>query len=120
DLVPELLAEGRRLAAGVPNVQFVEGDLTDLPDDIGSFDLSACLRVLHHVRRPELAVAELARVTRPGGRVLVADDVAPSDPLAALELNRWERARDPSHARTLADVDLRGLFDANGLVLVRA
>jgi hypothetical protein len=39
--------------------------------------------------------------------------------LAALELNRFERARDPSTTRVLADTDLRGLFDANGLVLRR-
>ena len=48
------------------------------------------------------------------------DQIAPIDPLAALELNRFERARDPSHTRVLADTDLRGLFDANGLVLLRA
>ena len=31
-----------------------------------------------------------------------------------------ERARDPSHTRALADIDLRGLFEANSLVLLRA
>jgi hypothetical protein len=64
-------------------------------------------------------VAELARVTRLGGRVLVVDQLAPVDPLAAFELNAFERTRDPSHTRTLADVDLRHLFEANGLVLTR-
>ena len=38
----------------------------------------------------------------------------------AVELNRFERARDPSHTRTLADIDLRHLFESNGLVLLRA
>jgi len=59
-------------------------------------------------------------VTRAGGRLLVVDQIAPVDPLAAAELNRFERARDPSHTRALADVDLRGLFESNGLVLLRA
>ena len=68
-------------------------------------------------RRPELVVAELARVAKPGATILVVDQVAPVDPLAALDLNRFERARDPSTTRVLADTDLRGLFDANGLVL---
>jgi SAM-dependent methyltransferase len=94
--------------------------LSELPYPRGSFDLSATVETLHHVRRPELAVAELARVTRPGGRLLVVDQIAPVDPLAALELNRFERARDPSHTRALADIDLRHLFESNGLVLVRA
>src|SRR5438132_599454 len=64
-------------------------------------------------------MAELARTARPGGSILVVDQLAPVDPLAALELNRFERARDPSTTRVLADVDLRGLFEANGLVMRR-
>jgi len=119
DLVPELLEQGRKRGAGFPNVTFVEGDATKLPFELGSFDLAASLRTLHHIARPELAVAQLTRVTRQRGRVLVVDQIAPVDPLAALELNAFERARDPSHARALADVDLRNLFEANGLVLLR-
>ncbi len=85
----------------------------------GLFDLACSRRTLHHIARPERAVAELARVAAPGGRVYVDDQIASVDPLAALELDRFERARDPSHARTLPDIDLRHLFEANGLVLQR-
>jgi len=60
------------------------------------------------------------RLLRRGGTMLVADQLAPVDSLAAIELNRFERARDPSTTRILADVDLRGLFDANSLVLRHA
>jgi ubiquinone/menaquinone biosynthesis C-methylase UbiE len=119
DLVPELLEEGRKRADRFPNVTFVEGDATSLPFELGSFDLTGSLRTLHHIARPELAVAELSRVTRMNGRVLVVDQIAPVDPLAASELNAFERARDPSHARALADIDLRHLFESNGLVLLR-
>jgi ubiquinone/menaquinone biosynthesis C-methylase UbiE len=120
DLVPELLEQGRQRAERFPNVTFVEGDATKLPFEYGEFDLAGSLRTLHHIARPELAVAELARVTRPRGRVLVIDQIAPVDPLVALELNRFERARDPSHTRALADIDLRHLFESNNLVLLRA
>jgi ubiquinone/menaquinone biosynthesis C-methylase UbiE len=119
DLVPELLEQGRKRGEQFPNVTFVEGDASKLPFELGSFDLACSLRTLHHIARPELAVAELVRVTRQRGRVLVVDQIAPVDPLAALDLNAFERARDPSHARALADVDLRNLFEANGLVLLR-
>jgi hypothetical protein len=77
------------------------------------------LRTLHHTPRPELLVAELARVTRPGATILVVDQLAPADPLAGLDLTRFERARDPSTTRVLADADLRGLFDSNSLKLLR-
>jgi len=118
DLVPELLEQGRKRGRRFPNVEFVEGDATELPFEPGSFDLTATLRTLHHVARPELAVAELVRLGRPGGRVFVVDQLAPVDPVAAAELNAFERARDPSHTRALADVDLRHLFESNELVLV--
>jgi hypothetical protein len=72
------------------------------------------------VRRPELVIAELARVARPGGRVLVIDQLAPVDPLEAYPVDRFERARDPSHARLLPEVDLRQLFEANALGLLRS
>jgi SAM-dependent methyltransferase len=115
DVVPELLAAARREAPA--NATFVEGDAELLTFESRTFDLVACRRTLHHVRRPELAVAGIARVTAPGGRVVVNDQIAPSDPLAAIELDRFERARDPSHTRTLSDADFRGLYDSNGLVL---
>lgn len=119
DRSPELLAEARRQSQGVANVSFVEGDITKLAFDDGAFDLACCARTLHHVPRPERVFAELTRVLRPGGRLVVIDQIAPADPLIGLELDRFERARDPSHARLLADVDIRTMFEANGLVVRR-
>ena len=117
DVSAELLAAGRLDAP--QNVTLVEGDATDLPFDEGEFDLSGCARVLHHVRRPELVVSELTRVTRPGGRILVIDQLGDVDPLRRIELDRFERARDPSHELLLPDTDIRGLLEANGLVVER-
>jgi len=117
DVEPELLVRARERAP--VNATFAEGDATSLPFDDGSFDLACTLRTLHHVHRPELVVAELARITRPGGRVLVVDQLAPIDPLDALAIDRFERARDPGHQRLLSDQDLRGLFASNRLGLLR-
>ena len=117
-IVPELLEEGRKRAPA--NVELVGADSTALAYERGSFDLVCTARTLHQVQRPELVLAEMNRVLRPGGTMLVVDQLAPIDPLAAIELNRLERARDPSTTRILAEVDLRGLFEANGLVLRQA
>jgi hypothetical protein len=65
-------------------------------------------------------MAELTRVTRLGGRILVVDQIAPTDPLVAIELDRFERARDGTHTRLLPDADMRHLFEANGLVLAHS
>lgn len=63
------------LRARVPDVEAMLGDVTDLsrfPDD--SFDLTVCFGgpLSYVVDRAEDAVAELARVTKPGGHVLVS------------------------------------------------
>jgi SAM-dependent methyltransferase len=100
-----------------PGCTFSIGDAESLDFPYGDFDLVGCLRVLHHGHRPELVVSELARVTRPGGRILLVDQLGDVDPIRSLELDRFERARDPSHTRLLPDADIRGFLDANDLVV---
>ncbi len=112
----DYLEAGR--ASAPENVRFVEGDVTEIPFDYASFDLACCHRVLHHVRRPELAVSELARVTRSGGRLFIADQLGSVDPLRSIEMDRFERLRDATHQRLLPDGDIRGFLDANDLVLL--
>jgi len=113
----ERIEAARRLAPA--NVRFEVADAAALPFEPGSFGVVGCLRVLHHARRPELVVHELTRVVTPGGRVLLADQIAPADPLSALELDRFEHARDPSHTRLLPDGDVRAMLEMNDLVVLR-
>ncbi|HVU77812.1 MAG TPA: class I SAM-dependent methyltransferase [Gaiellaceae bacterium] len=115
ELDEELAARAR--ADAPQNVEVLVGNGERLDLESFTFDVSATLRTLHHTPRPELVVAELARLTKPGGTILVADQIAPVDPLEAFELNRFEQARDPSTTRLLSDPDLRGLFDSNNLRL---
>ena len=93
----------RRRPVRRTNCTFATDDAEALSFPYGDFDLVGCLRVLHHAQRPELVVAELARVTRPGGRILLADQLGDVDPMRSLEQDRFERARDPSHTRLLPD-----------------
>ena len=115
DLSRDLVEAGREHAPD--NVTLIEGDATALPFGVGEFDIAGSLRVLHHVRRPELVVSELARVTRRGGRILIVDQLGDVDPLRSREIDVFEQARDPSHTRLLPDGDIRSLLDANGLVV---
>jgi SAM-dependent methyltransferase len=117
DPVSELLVLARERA--LPNTQFVEGHGTALPFPDGAFDLAGTHRTLHHVGQPERVVAELARVTRADGRVLVVDQLAPDDPTAAAALHEFETVRDSSHTRLLTDGELRKLFAANELSFLR-
>jgi SAM-dependent methyltransferase len=94
-------------------------DPTSLPHERGAFDVAVAERVLARCRRPELAVAELVRVTRPGGTLVVIERLGDIDPLVSIDRDRDERLRDPGHIRFLPDADLRALFEMNGLVLAR-
>jgi SAM-dependent methyltransferase len=69
-----MLAEARRrtIDAVLP-VEFRVGDITHLQLDDATFDATHCERVLQHIEAPDVAIAELVRVTRPGGRIVVID-----------------------------------------------
>ena len=67
---PEMLAKAR---ADIPGCDFREGDLTSLPVEDQSVDLAVCALALEHVADLDAAVGELARVVRPGGRILLSD-----------------------------------------------
>ena len=51
----------------------IVGDAVTLPFEDGSFDLVYCRFLLEYLREPGLAVREMVRVCRPGGRVLLQD-----------------------------------------------
>ena len=72
DLAPSLLVIGRRRAldAGV-DIDFVEGDAEALPFDDDSFDVALSVVGVQFAPRHEVAARELARVVRPGGRIVL-------------------------------------------------
>jgi ubiquinone/menaquinone biosynthesis C-methylase UbiE len=72
DSSTQMLAEARRRAeeAGLP-IEYVLGDVRDLAFEDESFDAVQAAKLFVHLRAPELAMDEMVRVTRSGGRVLV-------------------------------------------------
>ncbi|NUR94309.1 MAG: methyltransferase domain-containing protein [Kribbellaceae bacterium] len=74
DLSTAMVAEARRRTAdsGLP-IEFVEGDANELPFDPATFDRARAERVLMALPDPQRAVRELARVTRPGGIVVLSE-----------------------------------------------
>jgi ubiquinone/menaquinone biosynthesis C-methylase UbiE len=75
DLSPSMVAAAtRNLAAeGVSDAVCVVADVAELPFPDQSFDLVVSSLSLHHWDRVDAAVPELARVLRPGGRVVIYD-----------------------------------------------
>jgi SAM-dependent methyltransferase len=111
DLTASLLELGstRLAAAGIRNVLLQEGNAQALPFVTGSFDLAYCFASLHHVGDPAAAVAEMARVVVPGGRVVVQDLIVPV-PDARDRFDDVHRMVDPSHRRAFVEAELAALM----------
>jgi ubiquinone/menaquinone biosynthesis C-methylase UbiE len=62
-------------ALGVSNVDLVVGDAARLPLEDGSVDAAFANMVLHHAEDPGAMLLEMARVVRPGGAVIISDEV---------------------------------------------
>ena len=99
-----LLAEvaTRMAEAGLADapLELVEGDALALPFPDATFDATHCERVLMHLPGPDLAIAEMRRVTRPGGRVVAA------------EVNAWNASiyhPDPEAALAIASAMISGI-----------
>jgi ubiquinone/menaquinone biosynthesis C-methylase UbiE len=105
------LASGRNLT----NVEWRSGDVYALPFADEAFDVVTCRFALHHFENPRKALAEMARVCRPGGRVALCDAVAPADAAKAFAFNAMERHRDPSTVAFRPLSYLVDLFPAAGL-----
>lgn len=75
DRSPEMLARAKALAKRrhVSNIVWKRGELEQLPLDDASVDVAVLSQALHHAEDPARALAEAARVLRPGGRLLILD-----------------------------------------------
>lgn len=106
DMSREMLALARAHLdrAGLPQCQVRQGDLYQLPLPSSAFDFAVMHQVLHFLEDPADALAEAARVIRPGGVLVIADFAAHE--LAVLQrdhAHRWLGFPDETVARWLAD-----------------
>jgi len=110
DLSREMLAvaRARMEQAGLRNASVRHGDMYQLPWPAGSFDAAVLHQVLHFADDPAAAIAEVARVLRPGGTLVIVD-FAPHE----LEYLRTEHA----HLRLgLREADMQQWFRSAGLM----
>jgi SAM-dependent methyltransferase len=112
----------QRVAEAGGSARFVEGDACALPFEDASVDILWCERVLQHLAEPDGAVAEFARVLRPGGRVALLDTdwatmilhPGPPEVVDVLTARARAAAADPYAGRRLA-----GRLHAAGLTVTR-
>ena len=95
--------------------RYVRGEVSRLPFLDATFDVAVCRNSFHHFDRPAEVMSEMARVVRPGGRVVIEDMRAPDDPTQRAYQATIERLRDDSHTRTLTAGEFHELARATGL-----
>ena len=106
-------AERRRAsAADAPErrVLLASADTTRLPFRDASFAVVACRFSVHHFTEAVPGLAEMARVLRPGGRLVIGEFCLPEDPDQAARFNHLERLRNPSHVEAFSESRLRALM----------
>lgn len=121
DLTAEMLRQARAFQAErhISNTAFDRGEAEHLPYPDAAFDLVTCQCSFHHMLKPELALQEMLRVTKPEGRLALIDTIGPeSDPKFELH-NRIENLRDPSHTLSLRLTTYLEMFDKLALDITR-
>jgi ubiquinone/menaquinone biosynthesis C-methylase UbiE len=73
DASAAMLQAARKRLQGFENVELRRGDLEALPIDDARLDAATLALVLHHLPEPGQALAEVARVLKPRGRLLIVD-----------------------------------------------
>jgi ArsR family transcriptional regulator len=68
-----MLQAAKKRLQPLDNVDLRRGDLEALPIDEAQLDAATLMLVLHHVTEPARALAEVARVLKPGGRLILVD-----------------------------------------------
>jgi ubiquinone/menaquinone biosynthesis C-methylase UbiE len=117
DATHAMLDEAAKLAAreNLHNVAGHRGSVYVLPFADQAFDIVSCRYAFHHLLEPWRALAEMVRVCRVGGRIVLCDAFASDDPAKAAAFNTMECHRDPSTVEFRTLGFLRDLFAAVGL-----
>jgi ubiquinone/menaquinone biosynthesis C-methylase UbiE len=106
DMASKMLEQGqkRALEEGHTNASFLEGSAEDLPFPDGSFTLVTSRHAPHHFRDVPEFLSEVARVLKPGGRFVMADQITQEAQNKAW-VDEYQRTRDPSHftQRTISE-----------------
>lgn len=117
DLTPEMIEKARKKCneSGLKNVRFELGSAEQLPFEEESFDCVVARLTIHHFLDPHRVMKEVVRVTRRGGKVVVADVVSSENEEEATLHNALEMLRDPTHLRMFPQSEMLELFQSNGL-----
>ena len=121
DATPAMLKIGRDRAEKerLTNMQFVQGYAEAIPYPDETYDITLSRLSFHHFSEISAPFAEMNRVLKPGGKLVLIDMEAAEEDLRDTE-DRIEAMRDPSHVRNASRSEFLALFQRHGCKLVKA
>lgn len=120
DATQAMLDVGRReaLSSGLLNMRFLLGIVEQLPFEDETFDVVISRLAFHHFEEIDRPFAQMARVLKKGGKLVIIDMEAAAEPLRVIE-DAIETMRDPSHMRNRSRAELLDLYDKHGIAVVK-
>ena len=121
DATDAMMEQGRKFIAQaeIENIAFRKGVVQDLPFGDETFDVVSSRYAFHHFADPKPVIAEMARVCKTGGHVIIVDIVVPDESTAA-EYNYYEWLCDQSHTRCLGFEEFQTCFPLFGMDVISA
>ena len=110
--IPTLIQEKEMEAS---NLWRVATDAMSIPFQNDSFDLITSRLAAAHFPNHAPAVMEMARVCKPGGKVLIADSMGPEDAESQVYIDDIERFRDSSHVCNHSHTEWHQAYENAGL-----
>jgi ubiquinone/menaquinone biosynthesis C-methylase UbiE len=119
DITPGMLELAVRAAQerNLDNIDNLVGDVEHLPFRESEFDVVTCRFSFHHFPGPRISLSEMARVLRPGGRLVIEDMLSSEDTAKAEYQNNMENLRDPSHIKHYEASEIELMLQETGLVV---
>lgn len=101
----------------ISNIQTTCGIAESLPFESNSFDIILSRYSAHHWQNVSMALNEVYRVLKPGGKVVFMDVVSPGNPVLDIYLQTVEALRDRSHVRDYSIAEWSRFINESRLAL---
>lgn len=120
DATKEMLDRANETKCTISSITplYLQCDAASLPFPSDSFDIVTIRLAIHHFAEPQIQLREMARVCKPGGKVIIVDLITDEDANSAKEHNRLEILRDPSHIKALSLSQMRHLVSDADLTIL--
>ncbi|MBE9060281.1 class I SAM-dependent methyltransferase [cf. Phormidesmis sp. LEGE 11477] len=118
DISEQMLAEARQKLKGFPNVTFKRGTASQLPFPDRSFDIVVSASSFHYFPEPKKALAEVNRVLKPNGQVIILDWC--KDFLLCRLCDWFLKRFDPAHQQCYTEAEFHALLENSGLRVQRS